>query len=69
MLCSASFSPVILKLRGRERMIFIQNSALRKIFAPGEEENLDVEEELDTATGTGLTPSFTTRVPGNEVTP
>lgn len=45
-------------------MILIRNTALRKIFAPGEEENLDVEEELDTATGTGLIQSFPTRVPG-----
>ncbi|MCJ8750100.1 hypothetical protein PDJAM_G00194810 [Pangasius djambal] len=42
----------------------VQPVPLRKIFAPGEEENLDVEEELDTATGTGLTQSFPTRVPG-----
>ncbi|NP_001188030.1 axin interactor, dorsalization-associated protein [Ictalurus punctatus] len=42
----------------------VQPVPLRKIFAPGEEENLDVEEELDTATGTGLIQSFPTRVPG-----
>ncbi|KAM9495866.1 axin interactor, dorsalization-associated protein [Clarias gariepinus] len=42
----------------------VQPVPSRKIFAPGEEENLDVEEELDTATGTGLVQSFPTRLPG-----
>ncbi|KAK1805451.1 hypothetical protein P4O66_019763 [Electrophorus voltai] len=42
----------------------VQPVPMRKILAPGEEENLDVDEELDTATGVGSTQSFTTRVPG-----
>ncbi|KAI5627131.1 axin interactor, dorsalization-associated protein [Silurus asotus] len=42
----------------------VQPVPLRKIFAPGEEENLDVEEELETATGTGSVQSFPTRTPG-----
>lgn len=42
----------------------VQPVPLRKILAPGEEENLDVEEELDAATGAGSTQSFPTRVPG-----
>ncbi|XP_072535334.1 axin interactor, dorsalization-associated protein [Salminus brasiliensis] len=42
----------------------VQPVPLRKILAPGEEENLDVEEELDAATGSGSTQSFPTRVPG-----
>lgn len=37
----------------------------RKILAPGEEENLDVEEEEeDNATGAGSPESFPSRVPG-----
>ncbi|KAI5086963.1 axin interactor, dorsalization-associated protein, partial [Silurus meridionalis] len=42
----------------------VQPVPLRKIFAPREEENLDVEEELETATGTGSVQSFPTRTPG-----
>ncbi|XP_007255711.2 axin interactor, dorsalization-associated protein [Astyanax mexicanus] len=42
----------------------VQPVPLRKILAPGEEENLDVEEELDAATGAGSTPPFPARVPG-----
>ncbi|TSL47645.1 Axin interactor, dorsalization-associated protein [Bagarius yarrelli] len=42
----------------------VQPVPLRKIFAPGEEENLDDDEELDTATGAGLIQSFPTRVSG-----
>ncbi|KAK3506762.1 hypothetical protein QTP70_023935 [Hemibagrus guttatus] len=45
----------------------VQPVPLRKIFAPGEEENLDVEEELDTATGTVLIQSFPTRVSGSDL--
>ncbi|XP_016399339.1 axin interactor, dorsalization-associated protein-like isoform X1 [Sinocyclocheilus rhinocerous] len=40
----------------------VQPVPLRKILAPGEEENL--EEELDAGTGAGSTPSFPSRVPG-----
>ncbi|KTF76876.1 hypothetical protein cypCar_00039685 [Cyprinus carpio] len=36
----------------------------KKILAPGEEENLELEEELDAGTGAGSTPSFPSRVPG-----
>ncbi|XP_056619788.1 axin interactor, dorsalization-associated protein [Triplophysa dalaica] len=42
----------------------VQPVPLRKILAPGEEENLEVEEESDAGTGAGSTPSFTSRVPG-----
>lgn len=42
----------------------VQPVPLRKILAPGEEENLEVEEELDAGTGAGSIPSFTSRVPG-----
>ncbi|XP_062857256.1 axin interactor, dorsalization-associated protein isoform X2 [Trichomycterus rosablanca] len=42
----------------------VQPVPLRKILAPGEEENLDIEEDLDNATGASLTQSFPTRVPG-----
>ncbi|XP_077075644.1 axin interactor, dorsalization-associated protein [Siphateles boraxobius] len=42
----------------------VQPVPLRKILAPGEEENLDFEEELDAGTGAGSTPSFPSRVPG-----
>uniref|UniRef100_A0A9J8CYE2 Axin interactor, dorsalization associated n=1 Tax=Cyprinus carpio carpio TaxID=630221 RepID=A0A9J8CYE2_CYPCA len=42
----------------------VQPVPLRKILAPGEEENLELEEELDAATGAGSTPSFPSRVPG-----
>ncbi|XP_062857259.1 axin interactor, dorsalization-associated protein isoform X3 [Trichomycterus rosablanca] len=41
----------------------VQPVPLRKILAPGEEENLDIEEDLDNATGASLTQSFPTRVP------
>uniref|UniRef100_A0A4W4H682 C2 Aida-type domain-containing protein n=1 Tax=Electrophorus electricus TaxID=8005 RepID=A0A4W4H682_ELEEL len=47
----------------------VQPVPMRKILAPGEEENLDVDEELDTATGVGSTQSFTTRVPGSTLLP
>ncbi|XP_073788330.1 axin interactor, dorsalization-associated protein isoform X1 [Danio rerio] len=43
----------------------VQPVPLRKILAPGEEENLDVEEDLDAGTGAGSTPSFTSRLPGS----
>ncbi|XP_051954004.1 axin interactor, dorsalization-associated protein-like [Xyrauchen texanus] len=36
----------------------VQPVPLRRMFAPGEEENLEVEEELDAGTGVGSTPSF-----------
>ncbi|RXN34945.1 axin dorsalization-associated [Labeo rohita] len=42
----------------------VQPVPLRKILAPGEEENLELEEELDAGTGAGSTPSFPSRVPG-----
>ncbi|XP_031438120.1 axin interactor, dorsalization-associated protein isoform X2 [Clupea harengus] len=43
----------------------VQPVPLRKILAPGEEENLDVEEEEeDNATGAGSPESFPSRVPG-----
>ncbi|XP_017581041.1 axin interactor, dorsalization-associated protein isoform X2 [Pygocentrus nattereri] len=42
----------------------VQPVPLRKIFAPGEEENLDTEEEFDVATGAGSTQSFPRGVPG-----
>ncbi|XP_059354128.1 axin interactor, dorsalization-associated protein [Carassius carassius] len=42
----------------------VQPVPLRRILAPGEEENLELEEELDAGTGAGSTPSFPSRVPG-----
>lgn len=36
----------------------------RKILAPGEEENLELEEEEDAATGMGYPEANTSRVPG-----
>uniref|UniRef100_A0A8C2GF44 Axin interactor, dorsalization associated n=1 Tax=Cyprinus carpio TaxID=7962 RepID=A0A8C2GF44_CYPCA len=43
---------------------YIDSGCFRKILAPGEEENLELEEELDAGTGAGSTPSFPSRVPG-----
>lgn len=48
----------------REFPFDVQPVPLRKLFAPGEEENLDIEEDLDTATETILKQSGSTRVPG-----
>ncbi|XP_038840639.1 axin interactor, dorsalization-associated protein-like [Salvelinus namaycush] len=42
----------------------VQPVPLRRILAPGEEENLEVEEEEDAATGAGSPESFPNRVPG-----
>lgn len=42
-------------------------AVFRKILAPGEEENLELEEELDAGTGAGSTPSFPSRVPGDSL--
>ncbi|XP_062407462.1 axin interactor, dorsalization-associated protein [Sardina pilchardus] len=42
----------------------VQPVPLRKILAPGEEENLEVEEEEDNAAGAGSPESFPSRVPG-----
>ncbi|XP_020310391.1 axin interactor, dorsalization-associated protein isoform X1 [Oncorhynchus kisutch] len=41
----------------------VQPVPLRRILAPGEEENLEVEEEEDAATGAGSPESFPNRVP------
>ncbi|XP_062324295.1 axin interactor, dorsalization-associated protein isoform X1 [Osmerus eperlanus] len=41
----------------------VQPVPLRKILAPGEEENLELEEEEDAATGMGYPEAFTSRVP------
>lgn len=38
--------------------------AIRKIFAPGEEENLELEEEEDATAGAGSTEAFPPRAPG-----
>lgn len=37
---------------------------VRRILAPGEEENLEVEEEDDAAAGAGATEAFPPRAPG-----
>ncbi|KAM9452930.1 axin interactor, dorsalization-associated protein-like, partial [Salvelinus alpinus] len=42
----------------------VQPVPLRRILAPEEEENLEVEEEEDAATGAGSPESFPNRVPG-----
>ncbi|TKS75483.1 Axin interactor, dorsalization-associated protein [Collichthys lucidus] len=42
----------------------VQPVPLRKILAPGEEENLELEEEEDAATGAGSTEAFPPRAPG-----
>uniref|UniRef100_A0AAY4EE54 C2 Aida-type domain-containing protein n=1 Tax=Denticeps clupeoides TaxID=299321 RepID=A0AAY4EE54_9TELE len=42
----------------------VQPVPLRKILAPGEEENLEVEEEEENAAGAGSPESFPSRVPG-----
>ncbi|XP_035473783.2 axin interactor, dorsalization-associated protein isoform X2 [Scophthalmus maximus] len=42
----------------------VQPVPLRKILAPGEEENLELEEEEDAAAGAGSTESFPPRAPG-----
>lgn len=41
----------------------VQPVPLRKILAPGEEENLEFEEEEETATGVGCLEAFPSRVP------
>lgn len=41
---------------------------VRKILAPGEEENLELEEEEDAATGAGSTEAFPPRAPGTVCT-
>ena len=38
--------------------------SVRKILAPGEEENLELEEEEDAAAGAGSTEAFPQRAPG-----
>lgn len=38
--------------------------SVRKILAPGEEENLELEEEDDAAAGAGSTEAFPPRAPG-----
>uniref|UniRef100_A0A3Q2VVY2 Axin interactor, dorsalization associated n=1 Tax=Haplochromis burtoni TaxID=8153 RepID=A0A3Q2VVY2_HAPBU len=42
----------------------VQPVPLRKIFAPGEEENLELEEEEDATAGAGSTEAFPPRAPG-----
>lgn len=42
----------------------VQPVPLRKILAPGEEENLEVEAEEDSVVGAGSPESFSSRVPG-----
>ncbi|XP_058470087.1 axin interactor, dorsalization-associated protein [Solea solea] len=42
----------------------VQPVPLRKILAPGEEENLELEEEEDAAAGAGSTEAFPPRAPG-----
>ncbi|XP_043076160.1 axin interactor, dorsalization-associated protein isoform X4 [Puntigrus tetrazona] len=48
----------------QQRLPFRRPASAFEILAPGEEENLELEEELDAGTGAGLTPSFSSRVPG-----
>ncbi|XP_023270957.1 axin interactor, dorsalization-associated protein [Seriola lalandi dorsalis] len=45
----------------------VQPVPLRKILAPGEEENLELEEEEDAAAGAGSTEAFPPRAPASQV--
>lgn len=45
-------------------LTFFPRSPVRKILAPGEEENLELEAEDDAAAGAGSTETFPPRAPG-----
>lgn len=47
-----------------ELMCLCLRFSVRKIFAPGEEENLELEEEEDAAAGAGSAEAFPPRAPG-----
>lgn len=56
-------SDVVLSLTCSNLLKLCISSSVRKILAPGEEENLELEEE-DAAAGAGSTEAFPPRAPG-----
>uniref|UniRef100_A0A669EUP0 Axin interactor, dorsalization associated n=1 Tax=Oreochromis niloticus TaxID=8128 RepID=A0A669EUP0_ORENI len=64
---STPFSSTVIKnvlTYNKEFPFDVQPVPLRKIFAPGEEENLELEEEEDATAGAGSTEAFPPRAPG-----
>uniref|UniRef100_A0A3Q2X0R6 Axin interactor, dorsalization associated n=1 Tax=Haplochromis burtoni TaxID=8153 RepID=A0A3Q2X0R6_HAPBU len=58
------FSEINVLTYNKEFPFDVQPVPLRKIFAPGEEENLELEEEEDATAGAGSTEAFPPRAPG-----